>query len=169
MRRSTAGITELTLELVGEIKLTCENPGGHVPAGKAGHPTFPFTFEDTRPVPSSDFTTETTCDSDTPNNDATAMILFTFNFPPDSKVKCKLGWTNIGSELITSVAATATWSCTGFGPQCEMGDLTIEVVRTECTNLLIDEPESDCFRQGDDDLQHVGGPGQPPPSLPDDD
>jgi hypothetical protein len=150
--------TELTLVLVGKVELTCENPGGHVPRGNPGHPTFPFTFQKTKPVTSNDFTTEMTCDSGN-NNNATATIPFTFNFP--SGVKCKKKWTKVNSELI-SVAATATWSCTGTGPECQNAGDTIETVRAECTDLEVGD---ECDRQGDEELQHVGDAGQPPPPL----
>jgi len=152
--------TKLTLVLKGKVELTCENPGGHVPKGKPGHPTFPFTFTASEVVTSGDFTTEVTCDSGNDNN-ATALIPFTFDFP--SAAKCKPKWTQVGAELI-NVAATATWRCIGTGPECQdEDDTTIEVVRTTCpTSLPID---SDCDREGHDDLQHVGDAGQPPPPL----
>jgi hypothetical protein len=156
--------TQLTLNLDVVVEIACRNPGGHVPNGKPGHPTFPLTFQASKGVtsgnvPTGDFDPNVPCSSGN-NNNATATIEFTFPLPP--KVKCKPKWTKVPDSELISVSATATWSCTtDTTGECQNAGDTIEAIHVECA----DTPHTVEGVPCEDFSEHVGMEGAPPPPL----
>jgi hypothetical protein len=156
--------TELTLDLDVAVEIACKNPGGHVPNGNPGHPTFSFPFTETQAVPTGIFNTpsaECAALYPTSNNNMTAVITFEVPLPPE--VQCKPKWTKVPNSELISVAATATWSCPSVGPasDCQNVGDTIEAVHVECA----DTPHTEGGVPCDDVQQHVGPEGAPPPPL----
>jgi hypothetical protein len=154
--------TRLTLDLDVVVKIACQNPGGHVPNGKPGHPKFSFPLTASQVVPTEDFNNanpSTACDYE--HNNVTTVRTFTFPLPP--KVKCKPKWTKVPNSELISVAATATWSCPSAGPasDCQNAGDTIEAIHVECA----DTPHTEGGVPCQDVQEHVGPEGAPPPPL----
>jgi hypothetical protein len=157
--------TQLGLIVDGTVTIACQNPGGHVPKGKPGHPTFSFHFTGSQAVPTGPAgfnTPSTVCAGLYETNNLTAVRTFTVPLPPE--VKCKPKWTKVPNSELVSVAATATWTCPNEGPasDCQNAGDTIEAVHVECANTPHTEGGVPC----DDVEQHVGEEGAPPPPLP---
>jgi hypothetical protein len=152
--------TLLTLDLQVEVEIACQNPGGHVPNGNPGHPTFSFPLTTSQLVPSGDFID--TPPSDTcayENNHETTLRTFTFPLPPE--VQCKKKWTQVPNSELISVAATATWSFCNESSCQNPGD-TIEAIHVECADTPHTEDGVPC----EDVHEHVDGiEGAPPPPL----
>jgi hypothetical protein len=156
--------TLLTLDLDVVVQIACQNPGGHVPNGNPGHPTFSFPLTASQAVPTGIFNIPSAVCADlypTSNNNMTTVRTFTFPLPPE--VKCKPKWTKVPNSELISVAATATWSCPSTGPSsdCQNAGDTIEAIHVECADTPHTEEGVPC----EDVEEHVGEEGAPPPPL----
>ena len=154
--------TLLTLNLDVVVEIACQNPGGHVPNGNPGHPTFSFPLTASQVVPTEDFNDDhpsAACAYE--HNNVTTLRTFTFPLP--SEVTCKPKWTKVPNSELISVAATATWSCPSTGPasDCQNAGDTIEAIHVECA----DTPHTEGGVPCQDVHEHVGPEGEPPPPL----
>lgn len=160
--------TALAVAGTAHVEIQCKNPGGHVPNGKPGHPTFSFNFAQSQTVPTGIFNNPSPVCAGlypTSDNNKTAVKTFTtFTVPLPSSVKCKPKWTMVPNSELISVEVTAMWRCTSAEPgsDCQTANETIEAVHVECADTPHTEEGVPC----NDVEEHVNDvEGDPPPPL----